>query len=216
MVAVTISQHPEVGEIWSGVDGCGLKRFLQHDDQLVGRHAPQPGIFELDVVAAACDEAAQGQVVAAANDNSPGQIVIAGHREAVDRAGEIAAEKGARLVKPLAVSAPFHCSLMKPAEDRLRVELDKTEFHDLDFPLVNNVEAKAVETGEEAREGLVRQVCAMVCWTGSVRRLTELGVDTFVEVGPGKVLSGLIRRTQKGVTLSNVENGKQVEEHVQA
>jgi [acyl-carrier-protein] S-malonyltransferase len=191
-------------------------RFMQEAVPVgVGAMSAVIGL-DLGVVAAACAEAAQGQVVAAANDNSPGQIVIAGHREAVDRAGEIAKEKGARLVKPLAVSAPFHCSLMKPAEDRLRVELDKTEFQDLSFPLVNNVEAKAVSSGEEARDGLARQVCAMVCWTGSVRRLTELGVDTVVEVGPGKVLSGLIRRTEKGLVLSNVENGKQVEEHVQS
>jgi len=169
----------------------------------------------LPVISQLCEDVANGQVVAPANDNSPGQIVIAGHKEAVERASAEAKKQGAKLVKPLPVSAPFHCSLMKPAEERLRVVLEKTEFGELRFPLVNNAEAKLVSDAEEARSGLIRQVCAMVRWTGCTRLMAELGVNSFVEIGAGKVLSGLIRRTVKGLAVSNVENGKQVEEHVQ-
>jgi len=191
-------------------------RFMQEAVPVgVGAMAAVIGL-ELPVVNEICQQTAEGQVVAPANDNSPGQIVIAGHREAVDRASVAAKEKGARLVKSLQVSAPFHCPLMKPAEERLSRVLMETEFKDLQVPLVNNAEAQRVSKANEAREGLIRQVCAMVKWTGGVRRMAELGVDTFVEVGPGKVLSGLIRRTGRDLRVSNVENGKQVEEHVQA
>jgi [acyl-carrier-protein] S-malonyltransferase len=190
-------------------------RFMQEAVPFgVGAMAAVIGL-DLPIVSEICDEVSHGQVVAPANDNSPGQIVIAGHREAVDRASIEAKKKGAKLVKSLQVSAPFHCSLMMPAEERLSEVLKETEFNDLVVPLVNNAEARQVSKAEEAREGLIRQVCAMVCWTGAVRLMVELGVDTFVEVGPGKVLSGLIRRTERGLTVSNVENQKQVEEHVQ-
>jgi [acyl-carrier-protein] S-malonyltransferase len=104
---------------------------------------------------------------------------------------------------------------MKPAEERLSLVLNNTRFEDLKMPLVNNAENRKVTEGEQARDGLVRQVCSMVRWTGGVRLMAELGVDTVVEVGPGKVLSGLVRRTVRGLTVSNVENSKQVEEHVQ-
>lgn len=191
-------------------------RFMQEAVPVgVGAMAAVIGL-ELSVLNEICDEVACGQVVAPANDNSPGQIVIAGHREAVDRASAEAMKRGAKLVKSLQVSAPFHCSLMKPAEERLSEILGETEFGELRIPLVNNADARQVSEREEAREGLIRQVCAMVRWTGGVRLLAELGVDKFVEVGPGKVLSGLIRRIDRGLTVSNVENGKQVKEHVQA
>ena len=191
-------------------------RFMQEAVPVgVGAMAAVIGL-ELSVVSEICQESAEEQVVAPANDNSPGQIVIAGHREAVDRASAAAKEKGARMVRSLQVSAPFHCPLMKPAEERLSTVLTETEFQDLQVPLVNNCEARQVSKANEAREGLARQVCAMVRWTGGVRRMAELGVDTFIEVGPGKVLSGLIRRTDRSLRVSNVENGKQVEEHVQA
>ena len=191
-------------------------RFMQEAVPVgVGAMAAVIGL-ELAVVREICEQVAQGQVVAPANENSPGQVVIAGHREAVDRASLEAKEKGARLVKALQVSAPFHCLLMKPAEERLKPVLEMTDFRDLRFPLVNNSDAQRVDRAEDARDGLISQVCAMVRWTEGVRLMVELGVDTFVEIGPGKVLSGLIRRTHRGAAVSNVENGRQVDQHVQA
>jgi [acyl-carrier-protein] S-malonyltransferase len=191
-------------------------RFMQEAVPVgVGAMAAVIGL-DLPAVSQLCQDAAEGQVVAPANDNSPGQIVVAGHKEAVERASAEAKIRGAKLVRSLPVSAPFHCSLMKPAEERLSVVLRETEFRDLRFPLINNAEARQVSGGEEARSGLIRQVCAMVRWTGGVRLMAGLGADSFVEVGAGKVLSGLIRRTDKNLTVSNVENVKQVEEHVQA
>ncbi len=191
-------------------------RFMQEAVPVgVGAMAAVIGL-EFSVVSKICEEVADGQVVAPANDNSPGQLVIAGHREAVERASLESRKRGARLVKPLQVSAPFHCALMKPAEERLSEVLRGVEFRDLRFPLVNNADARLVSKAEEARTGLIRQVCAMVRWAGGVRLLSELGVKSFVEVGPGKVLCGLIRRTEQGLQVSSVESAEQVEEHVQA
>jgi [acyl-carrier-protein] S-malonyltransferase len=189
-------------------------RFMQEAVPVgVGAMAAVVGL-RLPEVTKVCTEAARDEVVAPANDNAPEQIVIAGHRKAVERASESAKARGARYVKDLPVSAPFHCELMKPAEIRLAEVLQEVEFRDLRFPLVTNVDARKVAGGQEAREGLVRQVCAMVRWSGGVRKMAEFGVDTFVEIGPGKVLTGLIRRTVSDAQLSNIENVKQVEKHV--
>ena len=138
-------------------------------------------------------EAAQGEVVSAANLNSPDQIVIAGHSAAVQRAVELAKAAGARRAVLLAVSAPFHCSLMKPAQEQLAVDLNATEFRDLAVPLVNNWQAKVIHTGAEARDGLYQQVPNPVRWAESIRRLASEGVTRFVEVGAGGVLTGLLR-----------------------
>ncbi len=138
-------------------------------------------------------DAAQGQVVAAANLNSPDQVVIAGHAEAVGRAMELAKAAGARAI-PLSVSAPFHCPLMQPAQQRLRADLDRAAFRDLSVPLINNWQAREVRTAKEAREGLYQQVPNTVRWTESVARLASKGVTQFVEVGAGAVLTGLLRR----------------------
>jgi [acyl-carrier-protein] S-malonyltransferase len=138
-------------------------------------------------------EAAQGEVVSAANLNSPDQVVIAGHAGAVARAMELAKKAGARRAVPLPVSAPFHCALMKPAQERLAVDLNAAAFADLACPLVNNVEARQITAGAEAREGLIDQVSNPVRWTESVRLLASLGVDRAVEVGAGGVLTGLLR-----------------------
>ena len=138
-------------------------------------------------------EAAQGEVVSAANLNSPDQVVIAGHAGAVARAIELARAAGARRAVPLPVSAPFHCALMEPAQRRLKADLDATEFRDLDIPLVNNWRAALVRTGREAREGLYQQVPNPVRWVDSVRRLRELGAGLFIETGCGNVLTGLLR-----------------------
>ncbi|HWQ56428.1 MAG TPA: ACP S-malonyltransferase [Bryobacteraceae bacterium] len=139
------------------------------------------------------DEAAQGEVVSAANINSPDQVVIAGHAGAVHRAVELAKAAGAKRAVLLPVSAPFHCALMKPAQDRLAEDLKATLFQDLKYPLVNNWQAKEIRTGAEAREGLFQQVPNPVRWAESMRYLASRGVERCIEVGAGGVLSGLLR-----------------------
>lgn len=175
----------------------------------VGAMAALLGV-DLPAVQAVCERAALGQVVSPANLNSPGQIVIAGNREAVERAVPLAKEAGAKRAMLLQVSAPFHCALMKPAEERLAVDLERTPFSDLRYPLITNVDAQAIHTGAEARSALRRQVSRPVRWEESVRRLLDEGVRTFVEVGPGKVLLGLIKSVEKSVTMLNVEDEKSV------
>jgi len=138
-------------------------------------------------------EAAQGEVVSAANLNSPEQVVIAGHAAAVNRAVELAKAAGARRAVILPVSAPFHCALMKPAQERLKPELDAVEFRDLACPLVNNVRGQEVHTGAEARQGLYEQVPNPVRWLEVIRRLAAAGVERYIEVGSGSVLTGLLR-----------------------
>ncbi len=138
-------------------------------------------------------EAAQGEVVTAANLNSPDQIVIAGNAGAVNRAVELAKAAGAKRAIILPVSAPFHCALMKPAQDQLKIDLDATAFRDLEIPLVNNWQAREIHSGAEAREGLYQQVPNSVKWTDSIRLLARNGVTRFIEVGAGGVLTGLLR-----------------------
>jgi [acyl-carrier-protein] S-malonyltransferase len=160
------------------------------------------------VVADACKRAAEGEVCAPANLNSPDQTVISGHAGAIKRAVELASQLGAKRAVILAVSAPFHSALMQPAQDRLAADLKKTEFSDLKMPLVTNVDADTISTGDEAREALIRQVSMPVRWEESVRMLIDEGVNTFVEAGPGKVLTGLLRQIERSVTTLNVEDEK--------
>ena len=138
-------------------------------------------------------DAAQGEVVSAANLNSPDQVVIAGNAGAVNRAMELAKVAGAKRAVLLPVSAPFHCALMNPAQERLAVDLNSTEFSDLLIPLVNNWQAREIRTGAEAREGLYQQVPNPVRWTQTIQHLAAQGVERFVEVGAGGVLTGLLR-----------------------
>jgi [acyl-carrier-protein] S-malonyltransferase len=138
-------------------------------------------------------EAAQGEVVSAANLNSPDQIVIAGHAGAVERAAELAMAAGAKRAVMLSVSAPFHCALMKPAQERLKTELDATTFRDLTVPLINNWQAREIRSGAEAREGLYHQVPNPVLWADCMRALAGAGVTRCIEVGAGGVLTGLLR-----------------------
>jgi [acyl-carrier-protein] S-malonyltransferase len=142
---------------------------------------------------AVLSEAAQGEVVSAANLNSPDQVVIAGHAGAVNRAAELARAAGARRAVLLPVSAPFHCSLMAPAQERLRADLDSTEFRDLACPLVNNWQAREIRLGVEAREGVYQQVPNPVRWLDTIRYLAGKGIVRCVEVGAGGVLTGLLR-----------------------
>jgi [acyl-carrier-protein] S-malonyltransferase len=160
---------------------------------------------QADVVAA-CEEAAEGQIVAPANLNSPGQIVIAGHAAAVERAMEACKKRGARRAVKLPVSAPFHCALMKPAEERLALDLARLSFADPHPALVNNADARLVTKGEECRAGLVRQVSSPVRWQESIELLVREGVDTFVEVGPGTVLAGLVKKTAKQARVLGVSD----------
>lgn len=159
-------------------------------------------------VAEICKKAADGQVVGPANLNSPEQTVISGHAAAVKRAVELASASGAKRAVVLAVSAPFHSQLMLPAQQRLEVDLRKTSFEPLAVPLVTNVDAEIVTSGEEARDALIRQVSLPVRWEESMRELIEQGVSTFVEVGPGRVLSGLLRQIERSVHCFNVEDQK--------
>jgi [acyl-carrier-protein] S-malonyltransferase len=147
-------------------------------------------------LAAVLEEAAQGEVVTAANLNSVDQVAIAGHAGAVKRAADLAKAAGARHTVLLSVSAPFHSPLMLPAQERLRADLDGTEFHDLSCPLVNNWQAREIRTGAEAREGLYQQVPNPVRWVDSMRYLANQGISRAIEVGPGAVLTGLLRGIQ--------------------
>jgi len=144
-------------------------------------------------------EAAQGEVVSAANLNAPDQVVIAGHAGAVNRAIELAKAAGARRAILLQVSAPFHCSLMKPAQERLAADLNGTQFSPLSYPLVNNWQAREIRTGADARQGLIEQVPHTVRWTESIRYLAARGVTRCIEVGAGGVLTGLLRSIDPGL-----------------
>lgn len=163
-----------------------------------------------------CDEAAEGEVVSPANLNAPGQTVIAGGREAVKRAGALAKERGARRVIPLPVSAPFHCALMRPAEQRLAPDLRGLVVSDPAVPVVANVDAELKRDGAAAIEALVAQVTAPVRWEAVVRRLASEGVDTYVEVGPGSVLSGLIRKIDRGLRTFSVSDPDGVDQVLSA
>jgi [acyl-carrier-protein] S-malonyltransferase len=153
----------------------------------------------------ACAEAAQGEVVSAANLNGSGQIVIAGTAAAVARASERAKARGARRAVPLPVSAPFHCALMKPAEERLAPELRAVPAQDPRIPVIANVDAEPKRTAGAAIDALIRQVSSPVRWESVVQRLASEGVTRYVEVGPGKALSGMIKRIADGATILNVE-----------
>lgn len=159
-----------------------------------------------DTVQLVCERARRSEVVSPANFNSPKQVVIAGHRTAVERAVVEAKVAGARRALMLPVSAPFHCSLMLPAEERLSEDLEAIEFKDPQFPVVTNVDAEPVTKGFEARDALRRQTSKPVRWDETIGFLLESGVDTFVEVGPGKVLTGLVRSVEKSVTMLNAED----------
>ncbi|HJU56321.1 MAG TPA: ACP S-malonyltransferase [Pyrinomonadaceae bacterium] len=153
---------------------------------------------DTETVEAACEEAREGEVCSPANINSPNQIVVAGHAGAVDRSVNVLKERWGKRAIKLNVSAPFHCALMMPAQERLAAELEKLEFNDLRLPLVTNVDAAVIQSGAEARGALVRQVSSPVRWLESVRLLINEGAQVFVEVGPGKVLCGLVRQIERG------------------
>jgi [acyl-carrier-protein] S-malonyltransferase len=163
-------------------------------------------------VSRACNDVSSGDVVSPANLNAPGQVVIAGEIEAVKRAGVRSKELGARKVLPLPVSAPFHCSLMMPAQERLEPELRSLVASDPKIPVVANVDAEPKRTAASAIDALVRQISAPVLWEGVVRKLASSGVDLYIEVGPGKILSSLIKKIDRKAKIANVGNPEEVAE----
>ena len=163
----------------------------------------------IELVHAACKEAAAacpGQVCEPANINSPGQVVISGAKTAVEHAAELCKHKGAKRAILLPVSAPFHCSMMKPAQDRLAAELASVTFHNPQIPVLCNVDAAQVRDADKARDSLVRQVTGAVQWEGSMRALIAQGATQFLEAGPGSVLTGLLRQIDRSQSCHNVEN----------
>jgi len=159
-----------------------------------------------DAVAAVCNEAAQGEICQPANINSPEQIVISGNKSAVERAAEFAKERGAKRAVMLQVSAPFHCALMRPAEERLAIDLEKLAFQNPRVPVVTNIDGIAKDSIAGARDALIRQVTGTVQWVKCMQTMIAAGIETFVEVGPGKVLCGLMRQIDRSKTCVNVED----------
>ncbi|HEK0808037.1 TPA: ACP S-malonyltransferase [Proteus mirabilis] len=159
-----------------------------------------------DAIAKACEEAAQGQVVSPVNFNSPGQVVIAGNKEAVERAGALCKEAGAKRALPLAVSVPSHCALMKPAADKLAVALQEIEFKQPEIQVVNNVDVKAQTDANAIRDALVRQLYNPVRWTETVEFIADKGITQLLEIGPGKVLTGLTKRISKEMNAAAVND----------
>jgi [acyl-carrier-protein] S-malonyltransferase len=167
-----------------------------------------PSVEEVESI---CEEAAEGEIVSVANINAPGQVVIAGTKGAIERAIDVAKRRGVRRALPLPVSAPFHCALMKPAEERLRPILDEAPLKDLWVALVSNVDASPIGTATAVRNALLRQVASPVRWVESVQKMIAMGVKHFVEVGPGSVLTGLIKRIDSSVELINVSDATSLE-----
>lgn len=159
-----------------------------------------------------CLEASKNGIVAPANYNSPGQIVIAGGKKAVEAAMSLAKAGGAKKVVPLAVSVPSHCPMMSMAGERLARELELVHLHDLKIPIVNNADARFITTAAELKSSLIRQISSPLFWEDSINLMTSDGFDTFIEIGPGRVLSGLVKRIAKDAVILNVEDAKSMSE----
>lgn len=222
LTAVAVAGH-SLGEYSAVYAGGGLSfrdavALVQKRGRYMSEAVP-PGTglvaallgLSADLVKAACREAASVGVVAAANFNSPGQVVIAGEKAAVERAIEIAKIKGCKKAIPLPVSVPVHTPLMQRAADRLEAEFDGVTWHDLSVPLVNNAEAVTLQRAEDIRTSLVRQLPSSVRWEESVQTMARMGVTTFVEIGPGTVLTGLVKRIQPGAATLNVHDPKSLD-----
>ena len=167
--------------------------------------------LDRDTISEACDEASELGIVSPANYNMPGQIAIAGIKEAVEKAGELLLEKGAKRVIPLQVSGPFHTTLLAPAAEQLAKAIKQVTIKDPLLPIVSNTTAKVFSSKEEIAEVMVKQVMSPVYWEDSIKKMIDMGVDTFIEVGPGKTLSSFIKKIDKSVTIMNVENKKTLE-----
>lgn len=172
--------------------------------------------LDMDTVARVAAEAAEGEVCTVANDNSPGQVVISGHKTAIDRACELARAAGAKRALPLAVSAPFHCSLMQPAADAMAEALAKTTIKAPAVPLIANVTVEPVTNPDTIRELLVQQVTGQVRWTETIAFMKAQGITETVEIGNGKVLSGLTRRIDKELAASNISEPADLDSYAKA
>ncbi len=162
--------------------------------------------LDIDAVEAGCAEAAGGEICSPANINSPSQVVIAGSANAVERACEILKEKGAKRAIRLNVSAPFHCKLMTPAQDRLAIDLAGLDYGEFSFPILHNVDAEVNQNPSDVPDKLTRQVSSPVRWLQTIENLKALGVDKYIEIGPGKVLTGLVRQIDREAAYANIEN----------
>lgn len=181
-------------------------RYMQEAVPLgVGAMAAIIGLSSDDVIEA-CKSASDYGIVEPANFNCPGQIAISGEVEAVEKAIDLCKEKGAKRAIKLAVSAPFHCSMLRPAGERLAVALKEVEFNDFKIPLVANATAQIIESSDEIKELLIKQVSSPVLWEDTIKLMLDYGVDTFVEIGPGKVLSGFVKKINKEARSFNIED----------
>ncbi len=204
-----------------GAGGLGFQdavQLVQHRAKFMAEAVPSgsglvAAVLGLtpEVVREACHEAQSEGIVSAANFNAPGQVVIAGEKRAVERAIEIAKTKGCRRAMPLPVSVPVHTELMKPAAERLAPLVDSVSLSDLETPLINNADAKPLTLAAEIRESLIRQLPSSVLWEQSIRIMGEMGITVFVEIGPGTVLTGLVKRILPEATLCNVHNPESLE-----
>lgn len=164
-----------------------------------------------EAIKEACEQAAQGQVVSPVNFNSPGQVVIAGNKEAVERAGELCKEAGAKRALPLPVSVPSHCALMSSAADKLAEDLKAISFNAPQIPVINNVDVEAYSDGEKIKDALIRQLYSPVRWTETVNKMAEQGVESLVEAGPGKVLQGLTKRINKSLSCASINTSDSID-----
>jgi len=172
--------------------------------------------LDREVVLDCCKEASSAGIVEPANFNCPGQIVVAGEVAAVEKLCELASERGAKRALKLPVSAPFHCSMLKPAGDKLAKELENIKLGDMEIPVLSNVNADIVKSKDEVKDLLIKQVSSPVYWEDFVRKMLELGVDTFVEIGPGKTLTGFMKRINRKVKMMNVEDVETLEKVIAA
>jgi len=169
--------------------------------------------LDRETILKCCQMASKYGVVEAANFNSPGQIVLSGTLKAVEYASKLCKENGAKRIIPLQVSAPFHCSLMQPAAEKLAVELEKINFSNAQIPVVSNVNANPTTNGQEIKQLLIEQVVSSVLWEDSINKMVNLGVDSFVEIGCGKVLTGLIKKINGNVKIYNIEDSESLKEY---
>lgn len=190
------------------------KRGLYMQEAVAAGEGAMAAIIGLEhkTVEKICLEELKDEVVSPANYNAQDQIVISGLKDAVLKASEIAKKMGAKRVIPLKVSAPFHCKLMKPAEDKLRNDIEKVVFRDAIYPIFSNVEAKMTVKSNKIKENLIKQVTAPVKWYQIIIEMVENGIDTFVEIGPGKVLTGLVKRISPGSKVYNIQDRKSLDE----
>lgn len=202
-----------------GIDFSDALRLVVNRARFMQEAVPQDrgmmaAILGLDssIIEGICKDASAKGIVRAANYNCPGQIVIAGEKAAVEEASRVAKEKGAKRVIPLQVSVPSHSPLMLPAGERLKEAMNGIEIRDLNLPLVNNADARFLASAVEIKSSLIRQVSEPVLWERSIRSIIESGVNTFIEIGPGNVLSGLIKRIDNGVKVFNVEDRKSLKQ----